>query len=121
MIRLPPRATRTYTRFPYPTLFRSRNGFGCPGVGSLGRADRTRTRRFPGTARRLACLAGYLRRFPAGRHLVRGSALLYACRRGLAGRSEEHTSELQSLMRISYAVLCLKKKKLIIDHYNSEM
>src|SRR3546814_5274514 len=86
MIRRPPRSTRTDTLFPYTTLFRS-----CP------------RRRGRGTY--LGQDAGRCRR--ADR---RGGAA--DDRRRAAGRrSEEHTSELQSLMRISYAVFCLKKKK----------
>src|SRR3546814_14992509 len=81
MIRLPPRATRTDTLFPYTTLFRSLGRFSCP------------------------------------------SSILFYHHRGVEQassqsslgpyrlcRSEEHTSELQSLMRLSYAVFCLKKK-----------
>src|SRR3546814_3043981 len=82
MIRRPPRSTRTDTLFPYTTLFRS------PG------ARRDAGRR---------CRPG--RRRPCGAdHELRGNADLDPV------RSEEHTSELQSLMRISYAVFCLKKK-----------
>src|SRR3546814_1555346 len=94
MIRRPPRSTRTDTLFPYTTLFRSR----IPSV--------------PWSV----LLVG--RRLHAGRQ--RGNASAVRSRidmlsqrfqpdRGM--RSEEHTSELQSLMRISYAVFCLKKKK----------
>src|SRR3546814_18384063 len=78
MIRRPPRSTRTYTLFPYTTLFRSVELVDERRDGGDG-ADRARRRR-----------------------LDVGD---------LARRSEEHTSELQSLMRISYAVFCLKKKK----------
>src|SRR3546814_3893718 len=81
MIRRPPRSTRTDTLFPYTTLFRS------------GRAE-------------------------VGTHLVRYRTAEPAVAPGVdldrlpqVARSEEHTSELQSLMRISYAVFCLKKKK----------
>src|SRR3546814_5444923 len=81
MIRRPPRSTRTDTLFPYTTLFRS-----CQ------------------CGRNFSCL-----------HLGQNSARrrLPAVASSLSGllRSEEHTSELQSLMRISYAVFCLKKKK----------
>src|SRR3546814_16598119 len=83
MIRRPPRSTRTDTLFPYTTLFRSRHD----------RPDRARR------GRRRRSRAGR-RREAAGR--ARGAR---------RQRSEEHTSELQSLMRISYAVFCLKKKK----------
>src|SRR3546814_8166753 len=88
MIRRPPRSTRTDTLFPYTTLFRSIEG-------------------------QPACAA---RRRQAGGHEIAGNPArapgfprlrqtIVLC------RSEEHTSELQSLMRISYAVFCLKKKK----------
>src|SRR3546814_4270830 len=86
MIRRPPRSTRTDTLFPYTTLFRSRRR-----PAGARRADGATYRQ---AQRRL--LAG--RRHAADRRV----------RRPL--RSEEHTSELQSLMRISYAVFCLKKK-----------
>src|SRR3546814_1542117 len=87
MIRRPPRSTRTDTLFPYTTLFRS------PVAETLYGAFRRRVRP-PGAA---AVRSGR-------RCRPRGVA------RGTGGRSEEHTSELQSLMRISYAVFCLKKK-----------
>src|SRR3546814_6550878 len=86
MIRRPPRSTRTDTLFPYTTLFRS--------VRRGQRLDVERVRRL--------------------RVLGAGAGPEQALRpRGGGGklRSEEHTSELQSLMRISYAVFCLKKKK----------
>src|SRR3546814_12714633 len=116
MIRRPPRSTRTDTLFPYTTLFRSmptdgpdievsvRQTFGIdsdlqvpafsrssdyvPQVDETYRFDRDTT---------LAILAG----FAHNRRVMI---------QGYHGRSEEHTSELQSLMRISYAVFCLKKK-----------
>src|SRR3546814_13824391 len=94
-IRRPPRSTRTDTRFPYTTLFRStdrRRIALSRGAGRDGRRQRHR-RRDRGEAHH-----ALLARRQEGGH------------RG-AGRSEEHTSELQSLMRISYAVFCLKKKK----------
>src|SRR3546814_1173901 len=84
MIRRPPRSTRTDTLFPYTTLFRS------------GRCRR-----------RFGMGGGASRRGVAGRTMGRGRSR----RARAARRSEEHTSELQSLMRISYAVFCLKKKK----------
>src|SRR3546814_1428268 len=88
MIRRPPRSTRTDTLFPYTTLFRSAPpARGNPGVVP----DDRRWRLYPS---RPDCRYRRLWRIPPGR-LV---------------RSEEHTSELQSLMRISYAVFCLKKK-----------
>src|SRR3546814_5751318 len=92
MIRRPPRSTRTDTLFPYTTLFRSR-GHSCRVeelFSACRRRDQTRDR------------AGR-----AGHAQFRGSKRKSDSRRL---RSEEHTSELQSLMRISYAVFCLKKK-----------
>src|SRR3546814_7438534 len=101
MIRRPPRSTRTDTLFPYTTLFRSRSacsaGGSCPCPPSAAAARRARGGR--------SCAgAGGCR---PGRRSGRGRA-----RPGRRTRSEEHTSELQSLMRISYAVFCLKKKKI---------
>src|SRR3546814_6813010 len=90
MIRRPPRSTRTDTLFPYTTLFRSALGSGMPRGG--GGASPRGTRGSPRGRRRRSPAAG-------------GSDPARGC------RSEEHTSELQSLMRISYAVFCLKKKK----------
>src|SRR3546814_9223182 len=92
MIRRPPRSTRTDTLFPYTTLFRSTGALQDPqrraGVG--------------------LCHAPAAERRGAGARIRRRPAVMgEAC----DGRSEEHTSELQSLMRISYAVFCLKKKK----------
>src|SRR3546814_4459505 len=89
MIRRPPRSTRTDTLFPYTTLFRSRALF------SYG----ARPRETASIKRRKPCAAAMV----AGTSRQRSSS---------SARSEEHTSELQSLMRISYAVFCLKKKKL---------
>src|SRR3546814_13136435 len=88
MIRRPPRSTRTDTLFPYTTLFRSVGWFGPvrPRQGA-GRSGRARIRH-------------HLPRRDQGRQ---HPARIYPV------RSEEHTSELQSLMRISYAVFCLKK------------
>src|SRR3546814_3830361 len=112
MIRRPPRSTRTDTLFPYTTLFRSVHRRAPPRPRSAqGRAadrsaaaDQARAGRDADGAR-AACLNAGLGR------IARGSL---ASRRAHANsRSEEHTSELQSLMRISYAVFCLKKKKQI--------
>src|SRR3546814_6261101 len=87
MIRRPPRSTRTDTLFPYTTLFRSR------------------------------LLAHHLGEHHAGPHVAVAAARQHqAVGLGRHGRSEEHTSELQSLMRISYAVFCLKKKKTKTQH-----
>src|SRR3546814_8593857 len=102
MIRRPPRSTRTDTPFPYTTLFRSRHvrPASRPVFQPLRSAVRTDEH---GPA---ACAAGGVRH-RRGRHLP----LRRRSCRSVARRSEEHTSELQSLMRISYAVFCLKKKQ----------
>src|SRR3546814_17433385 len=108
MIRRPPRSTRTDTLFPYTTLFRSYSRAG-GGPGRAGPQHRhhgardTRARRGLAAAREGQQGAGA--RPPAGGGWRRGHHLREGRR-----RSEEHTSELQSLMRISYAVFCLKKK-----------
>src|SRR3546814_5697059 len=97
MIRRPPRSTRTDTLFPYTTLFRS--------------ARRIRTRKGPRRQdlRRDHRLRLQLRWRP--RHASEsGNDGRHDAARARRRRSEEHTSELQSLMRISYAVFCLKKK-----------
>src|SRR3546814_5826670 len=86
MIRRPPRSTRTDTLFPYTTLFRSGQ---CSANGGVWRGP-------------------HLREIDA---IIRPARPSARKRSGRSGRSEEHTSELQSLMRISYAVFCLKKKK----------
>src|SRR3546814_6648699 len=98
MIRRPPRSTRTDTLFPYTTLFRSRGVVLHPAVA----VRCARVLRPAGPVHALA------RRRGAGAGSA-GEAEPVGRR-----RSEEHTSELQSLMRISYAVFCLKKK--IITH-----
>src|SRR3546814_7897011 len=95
MIRRPPRSTRTYTLFPSTTLFRSR------------RRDRRRPLRPQDTRARPRRDTGGAR--PVGPRLARRQPPQR--RRPDRRRSEEHTSELQSLMRRSYAVFCLKKKK----------
>src|SRR3546814_3012083 len=93
MIRRPPRSTRTDTLFPYTTLFRS------------GRGLCRRRRDEHALCRRRGC-----RRLARGRRTARRPRPLDACRRRRQSRSEEHTSELPSLMRISYAVFCLTQK-----------
>src|SRR3546814_12085262 len=104
MIRRPPRSTRTDTPFPYTTLFRS-------AAAGKGRGDRQLQLRRPVVRldrRRRRQLGRADRRH---RHRDLGAGHRRAQLAGGGGRSEEHTSELQSLMRISYAVFCLKKKK----------
>src|SRR3546814_11153463 len=101
MIRRPPRSTRTDTLFPSTTLFRSSAGGVVAGIpdadglmGDLG----------GGSLELVELDKGRL-----GRHVTLPLGPLR-----LMARSEEHTSELQSLMRISYAVFCLKKKITVI-------
>src|SRR3546814_1318196 len=99
MIRRPPRSTRTDTLFPYTTLFRSRFKH------QLRRAD--------GRKMNIKILEmGQLLVLPATGIVFPDivSPFRTFVRNIINGRSEEHTSELQSLMRISYAVFCLKKK-----------
>src|SRR3546814_9701546 len=100
MIRRPPRSTRTDTLFPYPTLFRS----DVLHVGDRS-AGRLRDRDQPRHAAALAAPAAAGGIADDLRHQA-GDGIVGAA----DARSEEHTSELQSLMRISYAVFCLKKK-----------
>src|SRR3546814_2101522 len=101
MLRRPPRSTRTDTLFPYTTLFRSR----IPAV----RADAA-----DGGVRPLG-IGHRSTRICAGARDGSGTAVVVVSATGnMAVRSEEHTSELQSLMRISYAVFCLQKNKQIL-------
>src|SRR3546814_8503295 len=112
MLRLPPGPTRTETLFPYTALLRSCRAGLRPAAGAGAAAGRTGCRfhavgklgeipRPDQVAGR--CAAGAVQ--SRARHLGAGGR---SCR---GRRSEEHTSELQSLMRISDAVFCLKKKK----------
>src|SRR3546814_3144241 len=86
MIRRPPRSTRTDTLFPYTTLFRSVGVVLLTGVGLV---------------------MTELVEFISNGNII----IMLVLTAAICIRSEEHTSELQSLMRISYAVFCLKKKK----------
>src|SRR3546814_2260838 len=110
MSRRPPISTLTDTLFPYTTLFRSRRDDPL----RLSAADRRRPAAGAGARLRLAVLRSRARRRPAAVAApvlgVRPSRGLHHLPAGHRRRSEEHTSELQSLMRISYAVFCLKKK-----------
>src|SRR3546814_6263159 len=115
MIRRPPRSTRTDTLFPYTTLFRSEDetcrpiepqqldqayGVVLPVLGRAWKAG--------------SCCTNDPENGPL-RHVGKRDWLHQR-----QHRSEEHTSELQSLMRISYAVFCLKKKNKISTDYNLE-
>src|SRR3546814_1726341 len=116
MIRRPPISTRTDTLFPYTTLFRSDEDERedgdrerCRDVRHHGAEVRREDAREPAVRRVLDFL-------DRGRGCVVG---LPGDSRDEVVRSEEHTSELQSLMRISYAVFCLKKKKRLHPQYNT--
>src|SRR3546814_3365761 len=117
MIRRPPRSNRSDTLFPYTTLFRSGDA---PGDRLLvGHSEDQAA--LAGHDRTGSCDLAHHRPSSVGRD--RGAAgpgeigpLLGGDRVG--ARSEEHTSELQSLMRISYAVFCLKKKKSTSEYNN---
>src|SRR3546814_2977507 len=109
MIRRPPRSTRTDTLFPYTTLFRSplENGPARSQNGILELAERHVD---------IDVLAGpeaavFIRKSCLHHDRARGAINLIVEKSELADRSEEHTSELQSLMRISYAVFRLQKNK----------
>src|SRR3546814_2149105 len=93
MIRRPPRSTRTDTLFPYTTLFRS---------DPRQRVDVAQVRD--------------RERAVASVQVAGAAGIAFGAHETGQHRSEEHTSELQSLMRISYAVFCLKKKKSISDY-----
>src|SRR3546814_5536921 len=116
MIRRPTRSTRTDTLFPYTTLFRSAD------EGELRQVDPHRTRRRPFADHDVERTVLHRRIedfLDRGRQAVdlvdeQHVAILEIGEQRREVRSEEHTSELQSLMRISYAVFCLKKKK---THY----
>src|SRR3546814_9152681 len=103
MIRRPPRTTRTDTLFPYTTLFRSQRVDHLPPVGLLAGDVQQRS---PDGAEvpPLVVVPSPQQWHSLADRLVPQGDVTYR-------RSEEHTSELQSLMRISYAVFCLKKKK----------
>src|SRR3546814_1141596 len=113
MIRRPPRSTRTATLFPYTTLVRSFD------TTEFIEVSLTEVAKTLGEAMILVFLVMYLFlqnwRATIIPTIVVPIALLGSCiglwMLGFSFRSEEHTSELQSLMRISYAVFCLKKKK----------
>src|SRR3546814_9790825 len=126
MIRRPPRSTRTDTLFPYTTLFRSARDdrpsgdTTAPAMWIRYSPDRrgihpqTHLKDYIGILQADA-FAGYV----VPKFMLRwrfGARISYCL---LTHRSEEHTSELQSLMRISYAVFCLKKKKIHIIMLNS--
>src|SRR3546814_10564317 len=93
MIRRPPRSTRTDTLFPYTTLFRSKGG----GLATFFLPFSPTSSAFP---------------LSLSKKINHGSRRRLELSPPQVRRSEEHTSELQSLMRISYSVFCLKKKNM---------
>src|SRR3546814_9833841 len=107
MLRRPPRSTRTDALFPYTTLFRS----------AVIRLEYVETRNTPFIEHRHGFVVDRRTYDSSGIELLVAaqrlnlSAVDVLQQQAVASRSEEHTSELQSLMRISYAVFCLKKKK----------
>src|SRR3546814_6204338 len=113
MVRLPPRSTRTDTPFPYTTLFRAGQ------CRAPGRADAVEQQQAAAAGQQVIgrqvveqvrhAQRVHRKRQPAKDEEQRVQPPVGAT--GALQRSEEHTSELQSLMRISYAVFCLKKKK----------
>src|SRR3546814_5812022 len=103
MIRRPPRSTRTDTLFPYTTLFRSIY----TAVSGMN-ASMTRERVIASNMANAQTI-GFRKEIIQATPMTLEGPQLEA--RAMTSRSEEHTSELQSLMRISYAVFCLKKKK----------
>src|SRR3546814_5970993 len=107
MIRRPPRSTRTDTLFPYTTLFRSVVN----GINSIDDLpDDWPHLWFPNSENLVAVFDRQEESF-GGRLCCQWNEVKGSMKARVFHRSEEHTSELQSLMRISYAVFCLKKKK----------
>src|SRR3546814_9995027 len=110
MIRRPPISTRTDTLFPYTTLFRSQGRFATPHefrAVIVKSSEDGRLVRLQDIAR----IELGAREYVTNSYLNGKPAVALAIFQRPGTRSEEHTSELQSLMRISYAVFCLKKKK----------
>src|SRR3546814_6279845 len=101
MIRRPPESTRTDTLFPYTTLFRSSHRIAFDRFGKLWISSGERQQTTP--AQDMQSNLGKIVRLNADGSVPADNPFV-------SQRSEEHTSELQSLMRISYAVFCLKKK-----------
>src|SRR3546814_10878957 len=133
MLRRPPRSTRTHTLFPHTTLFRS------PKDEAVAHTPALTTPRIPPCVwtRRLCVtsaatvIAGGCLESPSTvcrtldavglRHLCGGREGVRPIYRRDRHRSDEHTSELQSLMRISYAVFCLQKKNNTYIHYTHSL
>src|SRR3546814_4950376 len=115
MIRRPPRSTRTDTLFPYTTLFRSgHKGFRDGARTNHRRRGEARTGGGPAPQASLRSGERACHRWKMRREGTMAVPFKWGT------RSEEHTSELQSLMRISYAVFCLKKKKKNQQQHNTQ-
>src|SRR3546814_8599068 len=112
MMRLPPISTRTDTLFPYTTLFRSPLGYSNIRTPHFSNFSKLRWAACWTIALSEPPMLGVMTRTSTPRLTASPNALIAA-----GSRSEEHTSELQSLMRISYAVFCLKKKYAFICHH----
>src|SRR3546814_1991167 len=119
MIRRPPRSTRTDTLFPYTTLFRSiaQHGLDSAGKRRVGQ-HRVKVHGRLGDGDGMAARGDSCMQIRQRLRVIERRTLGHDPGQEIEGalrlgneRSEEHTSELQSLMRISYAVFCLKKKK----------
>src|SRR3546814_2607360 len=123
MIRRPPRSTRTDTLFPCTTLFRSltrKRKLGSRGVENRAKALEASLRYLPSFKASLTrCRISAASATSCGlRSKPSGNCQRHRYSLARIERSEEHTSELQSLMRISYAVFCLKKKNKSIQYHN---
>src|SRR3546814_5496510 len=119
MIRRPPRATRTDTLLPYTTLFRSPR---VPPTPQPAPGVATGPQGTPQAGNVVITPSG--RRVGVGYELVEADELVTSQKDDLTRSSEEHTSELQSLMRTPYAVFCLKNKlhnHQSIHHYDSRL
>src|SRR3546814_4029298 len=113
MVRLPPRSTRTATLFPFTTPVRSTR------IDEPGLAVRTVFNPFYTVADNIGSCYVARHEMDDPFVLLNGDTVIEPGIVETLLRSEEHTSELQSLMRISYAVFCLKKKRKINNQLNS--
>src|SRR3546814_3671327 len=120
MRRRPPRSTRTDTLFPYTTLFRSDEPDDSSHVSALEKAGAVAWR----GAARIVGRGRFEVRERSAVHVAEAENVVVAVgsvsKTPAIPRSEEHTSELQSLMRISYAVFCLKKKTKTPNHKHND-
>src|SRR3546814_6176950 len=117
MIRRPPRSTRTDTLFPYTTLFRS---FGSITAGAVGPKGLPKIQLIPTRINVIPMIVMMVPVTTGGKN--RSRRMTYGAIKIVMTRSEEHKSEHQSLMRISYAVFCLKKnKKAQLTHEHRNM